>query len=185
MGNRLLNLVLIGAFAATSAWAVGVGEPVGNLTANDEQGRSHALSSHKGKTVVFVFWGSRCPNSEAYAERLRQLAGSSGVVFYGVASNSGEAAAAVKAAKGKQGLPFPILLDPSKQLAKALGAGVTPTACVVDGNGVLRYRGAIDDDPAGKRSQGVNHYLEDAIQAVKAGRTPGTASTRARGTRIQ
>ncbi|MCA8921029.1 MAG: redoxin family protein, partial [Planctomycetes bacterium] len=177
MGNRLLSWVMIGALAATSAWAVDVGEPVGELRASDEQGQAHALSSHKGKTVVFVFWGSRCPSSQAYAERLKELAQRSGVVFYGVASNSDENPDSVKGAKAKQQLPFPILLDPSKALAKQLGAGVTPTACVVDGQGVLRYRGAIDDDPGGNRDN-AERYLERAIAAVKAGQTPDPASTR-------
>ncbi|MEZ6189582.1 MAG: redoxin family protein [Planctomycetota bacterium] len=183
MTNALKSLAVIAALSISSAWAVGIGESVGNLRATDSQGTAHALASHEGKTVVFVFWGSRCPSSQAYAERLAKLARESGVVFYGVASNAGETAQDVQAAKGKQGLPFPILMDGSKTLQKTLGAGVTPTACVVDGKGILRYRGAIDDDPGGKRDT-PERYLAQAIQAVKAGRAPDPASTRPRGVRI-
>ena len=64
-------------------------------------------------------------------------------------------------------------------------ASTTSRITFIDGDkGVLRYRGAIDDDPGGNRDN-AERYLERAIAAVKAGQTPDPASTRPRGVRIQ
>jgi len=56
-------------------------------------------------------------------------------------------------------------------VARAYGALRTPHVFLLDREGVLRYRGAIDDnyeDPAAVK----HHYLRDALDAVLAGRDP-------------
>jgi peroxiredoxin len=170
------------------AWALGVGERVEPFTAKDEAGKSQSLSDHQGKVVVLVVWGSACRSSEGYAQRLEALARhakSQKAVFLGLAPNAADDAATVAAAKQRQALSFPIIIDQGARIARLLGAQVTPTAIVIDGNGVLRYRGAIDDDPAGARGSAATQHLKLAIDAVVAGQDPPRTETRPAGSPIR
>lgn len=160
-----------------------VGQPVPAFEAQDEAGASHSLAEFKGRTLVLVFWGSGCPTTTGYAQRLQaiaQLCQQKSAGLLGVASNKADDAGTVARAKGAQGLSFPILIDKGGAIARQLGARMTPTACVIDGEGVLRYFGAIDDDPPGT-NPGATPHLRQAIEAVTAGRAPATAETRVRG----
>ncbi len=173
---------------ALPALAGGVGERVDAFEAPDERGERHALADHRGKAVVLVVWGASCRSSEAYGQRLQAIArhaASRGAVVLGVAPNEDDAPAAVSQAKQRQGLTFPVLIDRGGRIARSLGASVTPTACVVDGQGTLRYRGAIDDDPAGTRGEGATPFLREAIDAVVAGKDPPRTETRPAGRPIR
>jgi len=82
-----------------------------------------------------------------------------------------------------QGWPIPYLHDETQEVARALGAQVTPHVFVLDSGQRLRYRGAPDaghDDP----SQNAR-YLRDALDAILAGDEPATADTRARGCSVK
>lgn len=188
--TKLLALaaLVLGTTLPAAVFAGGVGERVVAFEGQDEQGRRHALADQQGKVVVVVVWGSSCRASEAYAVRIQALARhatSSGAVVLGVAPNQDDAAGAVSQAKQRQGLTFPILIDRGGRIAAAVGASVTPTACVIDGNGVLRYRGAIDDDPAGSRGASATPFLRQALDAVLQGRDPPRAETRPAGRPIR
>lgn len=158
----------------------------------DSSGATHSSADHKKQVVVLIVWSSRCPHSRRYAARLRALAGSyapkegekAKVVFLGVAPNKYETAKGVEELRAKQKLPFPILLDTQGGLSRRLKAFTTPMAFVIDGDGVLQYRGAIDDDPQGKKKNTTQH-LRLAIDAVLAGKKPPKAKTQGPGFRIQ
>jgi hypothetical protein len=55
---------------------------------------------------------------------------------------------------------------------------------VIDANGVLRYAGAIDDDPRG-RSDAPHNYVASAVHAVQSGNDPDPQSTRAYGCSVK
>lgn len=83
----------------------------------------------------------------------------------------GSAAEAVAAAEA-WGLPGPVLHDADGAAAAAWGVRSGPQAMVLDAAGVVRYHGAIDNQPlrqAGDRMP----YLADAVEAVRdGGRAP-------------
>ena len=60
-------------------------------------------------------------------------------------SNFEEGATAVIRQAKERGLSFPMVKDAGGALARRLGAAVTPEVVLIDGAGVLRYRGRIDD----------------------------------------
>lgn len=185
----LVALLLLGGLlvAPLAALAYQPGDQVREFQAADETGQRHALSGYRGRTLVVLFWGSRCPTDRGYARRVEELAREvrgQGGAFLGVASNGYEDAAGVAAAKRELGLSFPILLDGGGAIAGAFGATVTPTAYVIDGQGVVRYQGGIDDDPGGSRSDATPH-LRQAFRAVARGQAPPVPSTPTRGCRIQ
>lgn len=186
----LILLTLTGA----PARAGDVDEAAPAVAGRDERGQEQSLAAHRGQVVVLIAWGSRCPHSAAYAERLvalaKRYAPAEGqrakVVVWGLASNHFEDPAGVATAKKQAKLPFPILLDPGGTFAKALKAFATPTALVIDGQGIVRYRGAIDDDPQAERAPDARaNYLADAIRSVLAGQKPEPNKTKVAGFRIR
>ncbi|HMK71911.1 MAG TPA: redoxin domain-containing protein, partial [Myxococcaceae bacterium] len=78
--------------------------------------------------------------------------------------------------KKDQGFPYPVLQDPSGTVGHAYGAKTTPHMFVIDAQGVVRYAGAIDDDPRGRSATSTN-YVRQAVEAVETGKAvPATTS---------
>ena len=173
--KSLVTPLLLGLLVLAPAIATEPGKKAPAFALKDAGGKQHSSSTYKGKVVVLLVWSSSCPTSKAYGARLEQLGKrwSKGkkVVLLGLAPSRGETAATIKAGKAKGKISFPVLLDGGGKIAKTLGAKVTPTAYVIDGKGVLRYAGRIDDDPRGKKKSPTQHLLQ-AVDAVLAGRNP-------------
>ncbi|QDV34344.1 redoxin domain-containing protein [Tautonia plasticadhaerens] len=135
-----------------------------------------------GKPAVIVFTGIDCPIGDLYMPRLVRLAdrfGPEGVAFLAINSNRGQGPGEVAAQAEEFGLPFPSLRDEGNAVADRLLAERTCEALVLDAGGVLRYRGAIDDQYGlgfAKDSPG-RHSLADAIGAVLEGRAPDPSAT--------
>ena len=80
-GRTLLSLslaLLVGGVASLGVLRPALAEPVGQqvaaFEAADEAGATHSLAEFKGKTLVLVFWGSGCPTTTGYAQRLQAIA---------------------------------------------------------------------------------------------------------------
>ena len=122
------------------------------------------------KAIVLAFYSASCPVVKAYNERIVKLAKEykdRGVTFLAVNSNVNETAAQVHEYKSKHSLSFTNLIDKDSRLANAFQAEVTPHIYVIDKDGVLRYRGPVDDsqDPANVKHE----YLRTALDAVLKG----------------
>jgi peroxiredoxin len=129
------------------------------------------LAGEKPRPVVLVFWSGRCSVCKRYAEVLRKLSSGFGdkVALVLVASGSEETAEAVREAQDAAELRLTTLLDTEREAAAVLGVRVTPTAFLIDAEGVLRYRGPIDDDRRA-RSRDARELLRPAVDAVLAGK---------------
>jgi len=189
----LLSFWLVAALGALS-FASELDRPCPPFGAKDDLGFNRTLKGHEGQVVVLVAWNTRGPGSAAYVARLNTLSKryqpkkgeKHKVVFYGLASNHFETLDGLKQARKKTKLNFPILLDPGGQIAKRVKTFSTPMALVIDAKGVLRYRGAIDDDPQGEKRRGKRQlFLQGAVDAVLAGRRPAPNKTKVTGFRIR
>ena len=60
----------------------------------------------------------------------------------------------------------------------------TPNMYVVDGDGILQYSGAIDDDPRG-RSEDPRNYVDSAVGVLLAGGSPDPGETRPYGCSVK
>jgi peroxiredoxin/YHS domain-containing protein len=77
------------------------------------------------------------------------------------------------------------LMDRDGSTAKVFGAMTTCHVFIIDGDGVLRYSGAIDDDPAGKKGdKRVNHVLA-AVTAIVEGKKVTPAHSKPYGTPLR
>jgi peroxiredoxin len=152
------------------------GQVIGEFELRDvSTGRLHRLSQHRGRVLVIVFVGTSCPVGELYIGRLAELATtyqSRNVDFLAINSNASESIAEVAQHARESGVNFPVLKDPENRVADELLAERTCESLVIDGQGQLRYRGAIDDQYGQRTRQDrpAHYYLTDAIESVLAGR---------------
>jgi peroxiredoxin len=166
--------------------AVAKGMAVGKLAFRDLDGKSYSDSDLRGaKATVFVFLSTECPISSAYTGRIARLAReyqARGVRFFGVNANDEETAATVAQDAKERGFPFPFVKDAGGVLAARLGASINPQAVLLDRQGAVRYQGRIDDNRDAARVS--SHDLQDALEAVLAGKPVAVAKTEAFGCAI-
>ena len=93
------------------------------------------------KATVLIFISTRCPVSNAYNDRMIALAdkyGPQGVAVIGIYSNQTEPIAEVASHAQSNKFTFPVLKDSDDSVADAYNARRTPTAYVIDAQGVVR-----------------------------------------------
>ena len=160
---------------------VGTKAPGVTLPALD--GTATKLDSLRGKAAtVVVFTSFECPVANSYAAELNELAkthAEKGVrVVLVCATDEPLADVAKAAATAKPAMP--VLHDAKKELARALKAQATPEVFLLDGDGVVRYRGRIDNAYSKRlvrNAQITSFDLKDALAAVLAGKPVAVACT--------
>ena len=139
------------------------------------------------KAVVLIFLRTDCPISNRYAPELQRIGAMfSGrqVRFWLVYPDKGESVEGIRRHVAEYNYPGEPLRDPNRELARVAQASVTPEAAVFLPGKRLVYHGRIDDrvvDFGKVRPQASSHDLEDALEAVLAGRPVAQASTKAIG----
>ncbi len=161
-----------------------INQPAPEFELPDLKGVLHRLAVAQGQVLVLNFWSSECPWAQRADEILTELkpAWEDRVEFWSIASNANETdeQLALAAAAREPGL---VLRDAEHVVAALYGAVTTPHFFVIDGQGVLRYRGAPDDTSFRQREPTV-HYLNDAVEALLNGRETNPAETAAYGCTI-
>ena len=159
-------------------------QPVPDFELPDLQGKLHKLSDHRGKIVIINFWSCECPHSERadglLVQWLREWGGQ--VELLSIAANRNESVQSVQDAVRSRDIPK-ILIDAEHIVADLFEAVTTPHAFVVDGNGVLRYRGAVDDVTFRNRIA-TRFFLKETIDALLEGQLPPLTETPAYGCTI-
>ncbi len=160
--------------------------PLKALAFTDTSGRTYDLKALSRKAcTVFVFFTPQCPISNIYSPRVREFAAEYGkrrVQFVLVDSNGEDSLQQVRSYAAGRSLTMPVVKDQGARLADILQAHTTPEAIVVDRQGVVRYRGRIDDNK--DRAKVIRHDLRDALDALLAGRPIVRARTPAFGCAI-
>ncbi len=156
---------------------VEIGQPVHSFTLNDLDGATHTLEEAQGRILVLVFWSAECPWSKRADEMIDQWKTHWGedVWVWLIGSNHNEPIDLIRAEASARSIEI-VLLDPDHQLADRLGALTTPHCFVIDQEGTLRYRGAIDDTTFRQRDPS-KYYLKDAVDALRQGYQPDPADT--------
>jgi len=146
-------------------------------------GRLYRLGDGRGKIVIVNFWSCECPQSERTDKIiLSALIQWRDVVMLTVASNRNESVEAIKAAAETRQLPA-ILLDQNSQVADQLEAQTTPHVFVLDREGILRYRGAVDNLTFRRRLP-TRFFLGEAVESLLRGELPALAESPAFGCAI-
>lgn len=158
-----------------------------DFTLVDETGESFTLSELRGQTVVLEWFNIPCPfvvrhYREGTFERLHQEFGGEDFQWLAIDTtwnNTPEDSIAWKAeANENREIDYPILQDPSGEVGRLYNAKTTPHMFVIDPDGILRYMGAIDDDPRGRKDvEERTNYVHAALTAMAAGEEVETAET--------
>ena len=177
---------------AEPALRFGIGDPVPPFTLPDTAGDEHSepLDDAPPATVLVVTC-MHCPYVVAWNPRLRAVAeeyAPRGVRFLGIHSNDATRYPAdsidhIRRFVREEGWPYPFLHDEDQEVARALGAEVTPHVFVLDGRQELAYRGAPDSDHRDLSQDAA--WLRAALDAVLAGREVERAETPARGCSVK
>ncbi|HZX30474.1 MAG TPA: TlpA disulfide reductase family protein [Rhodocyclaceae bacterium] len=114
------------------------GQPLPALTLSGLDGPEQALGG-AGRPAVINFWATWCPPCRAEMgglERLHRRYSAAGLAVQGVAVDTD--ANLVREYRLREGIGFPILMDPAGKRARAaLGIGLFPTTLLVRRDGVV------------------------------------------------
>lgn len=169
-----------------------LGDVVPAFALPDTEGLVHAIPADPAPAAtVIVVMCNHCPYVVAWNPRVRAAAeeyAPRGVHFLGINANDAERYPADSLERMRrfardQAWPFPYLHDESQQVARALGAEVTPHVFVLDSAHRLRYRGAPDADHRDESAGAA--WLRAALDAVLAGEPVTTSETAARGCSVK
>jgi peroxiredoxin len=190
--KRLLILLMLIACAASlyAAPPNSLGE-IKEFSLEDTAGTKHGRHEWRDKkAVLLLFIGLDCPVSNGYAPEMQRLVenyATRGVACYAVHADPDVTAEMAATHAKEYGLKFSVLLDPLQALARQAGARYMPEAVVLSKEGQIVYRGRIDDRytlEGKRRDQPQTHELEDALEAVLAGKEPPVAETKVYGCRL-
>lgn len=162
-----------------------VGGKIADFKLQDVNGKEVSYAQLKGSVTVVTFVSTKCPISNDYNERMKQVFADykAKVHFVFVNSNNNEPGSEVESHAKQVGFAFPVYKDPNNVVADRFGATVTPESYVMDAAGTILYHGYIDDarNPARVTTQG----LRQAMDAALTGKAVSQAETKAFGCTIK
>jgi len=189
MKRMALCVALAAAALVGAVKPVEVGQTVPDFHALDQDGVDHHLAQYRGHAVVLEWTNSECPFVERHygagdMQKLAAALGAKDVVWLAVNSTYDNTPSDTRAWMKSQSFSYPTLQDPDGRIGHLMGARTTPHMFVIDAAGVLRYRGAIDDDQYG-RSSAPKNYVDGAVHALFASASPDPAETQSYGCSVK
>jgi hypothetical protein len=171
-----------------------VGQAAPAFTAVDTRGTTHALEAYRGRWVVLEWVNHSCPYTKKHYKPLDGGLGNTQrmqrdyanrVVWLSVVSSAPgkqgytSAEEADELTREKEASPTAVIRDTAGVLGRLYGARNTPQYAIIDGQGVLRYAGAIDNRQSSSASDipGATNYVRAALDAGLAGRPIAVTQT--------
>ena len=193
-----MNLVAAKLLGALALFALSTGDPVPGPAAAIKMksaldGKSVSVADVKGKAgTLVIFTCNHCPFARGWERRIADLTATYSKKGIGaILINANDPAkypaddfAGMQARAKELGLQVPYVMDDTSGVARGLGASRTPEAFLFDKDGKLAYHGSIDDNHH-DASAVKAHYLQDALDAVLAGRPAPVAETKGVGCGIK
>jgi thiol-disulfide isomerase/thioredoxin len=155
-----------------------------NFELSDLEGGLQKLCDARGKIVIINFWSAECPHSARtdglILDLLEKWNGE--VELLSVAANQNESVQMLAETAKARSMPG-ILIDAQHVVADQYDAMTTPHIFVLDREGILRYRGAVDDVTFRRRAA-TQFFLRDAVELLLQGKLPELNETPAYGCTI-
>ena len=175
-----------------------VGKAAPNFSLPDTNGKTHTLADLKGKYVVLEWYQPNCPFVQKHyrsgnMQALQKEYTAKGVTWLSIDSSApgeqgnypAEKLNEISAQNGSARTA--LLLDPAGTVGRLYGAKTTPDMYIITPDGILVYKGAIDN----KRStdladvKSATNYVKVALDAVMAGKTVPTTATQPYGCSVK
>jgi len=158
-----------------SALDVAVGDEVAHFTFKDIRYLPRTMKEMgEADYYVLAFVSSTCPVAQRYLpylDELYQEYKDDNVLFIGVNVEGHEGIMDASRMAIEYDLSFPVVKDYDGSAVKAIGATRTPEIAIVDKDGVLQYRGRVDDQYrlSGVKPEPSNEELKAVLNALTAG----------------
>jgi hypothetical protein len=192
----MLAVALVAGFVTHGARAAAeVGKPAPDFSLTDITGKVHKLSDYKGKIVVLEWVNPECPivvkhyNSHNM-QNTQKAAAADGAIWLSINSAGYEGAQgdfsndeAVAWQKKMGTTTTAYLRDRTSKIGRLYGATATPHMYVINKDGVLAYKGAIDSIPSANERDiaKATNYVRAALDSLKAGQPIAKPVTQAYG----
>lgn len=171
--------------------------PVGSYAPDFElpgiDGQVHHLRRYleKFRAVGVISMCNHCPYVEWYLDRLKNIQAEfapEGFTLIGMNGSDGDRDTRssfenMKAFALRHQFNFPYLWDSTQDVTRSFGATKTPMAFLIDTNGIVRYKGPIDDHPQNASAVGED-YLKTAIASLFLAQEIDIPQTEAIGTTL-
>lgn len=167
-----------------------VGDKATDFKLKNVDGKMVSLADFKeAKGFIVIFDCNTCPYSKAYNERIIDLnekyaAKGFPVITINANDGSGDSYEEMVRIANKKKYKFPYLYDETQAIAKTYGATNTPHVFVLNRDLKVSYIGAIDDN-ARNAASASKKYVEDAVDALLAGKSVPVTKTKAVGCGIK
>ncbi|MEM9078022.1 MAG: thioredoxin family protein [Bacteroidota bacterium] len=196
--GALILLISMASFVTTTSAEKGydIGDTTSDFSLKNIDGKMVSLSDYSdAKGFLVIFTCNTCPYAVAYEDRIIELDAkykSKGVPVIAINPNNpvakpGDSFEKMKVRAKEKGFTFPYLLDEGQKVYPQYGATRTPHVYLLEktasGN-VVKYIGAIDDNYQ-DASKVEEKYVEDAVDAMLAGKEIKVTSTKAIGCTIK
>ena len=166
---------------------VGIGRRVPDFPVQGIDGESHRLSEVKDyRGVVIAMTSATCPVSKRFLPTLAELEpklAEAGIPLVLVNPFVSESEEQIREQLSAHSFEAPYVHDRDHAVSLALKAETTTEVFLIDSKQTLVYRGALNDQYGIDYSveEPRVHYLEEAVEALVAGRSPEIAATAAPG----
>ncbi len=198
---RKLNLLLMAIGLSASplmAGRVDIGSSAPDFTLMGIDGKAYSLSDFKGKYVVLEWFNHSCPFVTKHYDSnnmptLQEAYGEKGVIWLSINSTNPtskfykSSSQALELANEKRMHSYAILTDADGEVGRTYGARTTPHIFIIDPNGMLIYKGAIDSIASANINDlsKATNYVKAALGAHMDGKPVETSSTKAYGCRVK
>jgi len=197
MKNLMILVLMMSAFYLAGQDSMVKGYQLGDIATdfnlkNVDNKMVSLASMPDAKGYIIVFTCNHCPYAVMYEDRLNELNAKyapQGYPVVAIMPNDPEVKPEdsfenmIVRAKEKK-FAFPYLYDKGQVVYPQFGATKTPHVYLLDSERKVKYIGAIDDSPR-EASQVEEKFLEQAIEALKMGKDPDPAMTKAIGCSIK
>ena len=197
MKRYLLPLLLaVSTGAAFGAAEVGSAAPGFSLPGTN--GKSYNLSEFRGKYVVLEWYNPDCPFVRKHyhsgnMQNLQKEFTEKGVVWLSIDSSAPGKEGNYPAAKLNEiastdgAARTALLLDPEGKVGRLYGATATPDMVIIDPQGKIRYKGAIDNKPSTDVAdiKTATNYVQSNLENLMAGKDVSPATTRPYGCSVK
>lgn len=146
--------------------------PVPDFSLKDLDGNIVNINDYRDKIVIINFWSCECPHSERTDKAILSMfvQWRDEVELITIASNRNETVEEIKNVSEARRISN-VWLDANCEVANLFDAQTTPHVFVIDRDGILRYRGAVDDVKFRQKTP-TRFFLDEAIESLLVGQLP-------------
>jgi peroxiredoxin len=179
--------------SATDPKGYTVGDVASNFSLKSVKGQTVSMSDYAdAKGLIVVFTCNHCPFAQLYEQRIIDLHNQfapQGFPVVAINSNSPlivpeDSYEEMQALAVAKQYPFEYLFDEDQTVYPVFGATRTPQVFILDANRVVRYIGAIDNNPESPNAS-TQRWAQNAVKALLKGERPNPEFTRAAGCTIK